>query len=455
MLRQYQLDLIENIRAETKEYRRILAVLPTGAGKTHIFCTIAKLSTERNNNALILVHRQELLQQTSARLGQLGVEHGVIAPGYKVKHAQVQLASIGSVARRLSQFPWSPNLVLVDEAHHCTAKTWQTVLNGYPNANVIGWTATPTRLDGRGLGEIFDLLVEGPSIRRLIDLGYLSRYRLYAPPNQIDRAALRVRGGDFRREEIDLAVNRPAVLFEAVANYQRYAAGKRAIAFCSTIRHAEAVCKSFEAAGIPAGLIDGTLAVADRHDRIAGFKDGRYQILVSVDLISEGFDVPDCECVLLLRPTASLSVYLQQIGRALRPSDSEAIVLDCAGNSAQHGLPCAVREWSLTGTLKSRDMGQAALSVRVCQKCYGVHRPAPTCPFCGYIHPPSRAIPKEVQEQLTEIDLRAAAAVERAAKKKARSEVGRARTLEELLQIAKDRGYRAGWAYSVIKSRKS
>lgn len=455
MLRQYQIDLIEQIRGETKSHRRILAVLPTGAGKTHIFCSIAKLSTQRNNNVLILVHRQELLQQTSARLTEMDVKHGIIAPGHKIQHAQVQIASIGSVARRLSQFPWSPNLVLVDEAHHCTAKSWQTVLNGYPNANIIGWTATPSRLDGRGLGEIFDHLVEGPTIRRLIDLGHLSRYRLYAPPSQVDRSTLRVRGGDYRREEIDELMIRPNVLCEAVANYQRYAAGKRAIAFCSTIRHAEAVRKSFEKANISAAVVDGMLATVDRQERIDSFKSGRHQVLISVDLISEGFDVPGCECVLLLRPTASLSVYLQQIGRALRPSDSEAIILDCAGNSAEHGLPCTERIWSLNGKARSRDMGQQALSVRVCASCYAVFRPAPECPYCGHLCVSEREMPREVQEALLEVDVQAAIAADLAQKKKSRAEVGRARTLEELQTIARQRGYRAGWAHAVMKSRKS
>lgn len=453
-LRQYQLDLIDAIRAELPHHRRVLAVLPTGAGKTHTFCTIAQRSAVKNNNVLILVHRAELLEQTSKRLAAMGVEHGIIAPKHPVTHAQVQVASIYAVARRLKQFPWSPNLIIVDEAHHCIARSWQQVMDGYEHAFIIGWTATPARLDGRGLTAAFDQLIEGPAIRRLIECGYLSRYQLYAPPSKIDRSSLKKRGGDYRTEEIEPMVTRPDVLFAAVANYQQYAAGKRAIAFCSSIRHAEKVRDSFLKAGIPAASIDGTLTSDIRLDRIDKFKSGEIQILVSVDLVSEGFDVPGCDCVILLRPTASLAVYLQQVGRALRPSDCEAVILDCCGNALEHGLPCQPREWSLQGKIKSRELGQQAVPIRVCDKCYGVYKPAPACPYCGHLNKPKKDVPTEQAVLLEEVDMRQAAAAEREAKKQKRREVGQARTLEELLKIAKDRGYAPGWAYAVMKSRK-
>lgn len=449
-LRQYQIDLIEQIRIELRSSRRVLAVLPTGAGKTHTFCSIAQLSAERNNNVLILVHRSELLQQTSTRLTLMGVDHGIIAPGHSIKHAQVQIASIGAVARRLAQFPWSPNLIIVDEAHHCAARSWQKVLEGYPHSAVIGWTATPARLDGKGLSMAFDALAEGPSIARLIKQGFLSHYRLYAPPSQIDRKLLHKRGGDYRIEEIDQVACQPGVIANAVSNYKQYAKGKQAIAFCGSLRHAQSVCAAFKAAGITAISIDGTLSPAERASRVDSFKSGALRVLVSVDLISEGFDVPNCECVLLLRPTASLCLYLQQVGRALRPSADEAIILDCVGNTAEHGLPCQTRIWTLEGTIKSREMDQQAVSIRVCEKCFAVYKPASACPFCGHAPEFKRELPKETDQILVEVDLKAAAAE----KKKRRAEVGKARTLEELLKIAKERGYKPGWAHAVMKSRK-
>jgi len=453
-LRTYQIDLIDQIRAELQEHRRILAVLPTGAGKTHTFCTIAQLSTYRNHNVLILVHRSELIAQTSARLTAMDVPHGVIAPGHPVVHAQVQVASIHSAARRLKAFPWSPNLLIVDEAHHCAARSWKQVLDGYPNAHVLGWTATPQRLDGKGLSDSFDALVEGPSVARLMEMGHLSRYKLYAPPTGADLSGLSKRAGDYRIEQIEERMIESRVLYSAVQNFKKYAPDRRAIAFCTSIKHAELTCGAFNEAGVAAASVDGTLSAAERAARLDAFKSGEVQVLVSVDLISEGFDVPACDCAILLRPTASLSVYLQQVGRALRPSDREAVILDCAGNSMTHGLPCDVRPWSLQGIAPKSRSDLRAVAVRICPSCYGVHRPAAVCPFCGHVHAVAHEMPKEVKADLVEVDTRRAAAEERAAAKSKRKEVGKARTLEELLQIAKDRGYKPGWAYAVMKSRK-
>jgi superfamily II DNA or RNA helicase len=456
MLRQYQTDLIEEIREQLRDHRRVLAVMPTGAGKTMVFCSIAARSTGRNNNVLILVHRAELLEQTSKRLAAMEVPHGVIAPRYPITHAQVQVASIGAVARRLSSFPWSPNLIIVDEAHHCAAKSWRQVLDGYPNAKIIGWTATPQRLDGKGLNQSFDALVEGPSVARLNRMGFLSDYRLFAPPVGADLSGLTKRAGDYRVEQVEGIMIEQRVLYAAVSNYQRYAEERQAIAFCVSLKHGAEVCGAFSKAGIPAVMVDGTLTATDRADRLNRFKSGKVRVLVSVDLISEGFDVPACDCAILLRPTASLSVYLQQVGRALRPSNRHAVILDCAGNSQQHGLPCESRAWSLTGIAPKSRSELAAVPIRVCGNCFGVHKPAPICPFCGHAHPADkRKPPKEVQAELSEVDVRRAAAEERAEKKKQRSEVGKARTLEELLKIAKDRNYKPGWAHAVMKSRKS
>lgn len=450
-LRAYQIDLVATIRELLSEHRRVLAVLPTGGGKTQAFCSIAQLSTYRNNNVLILAHRSELLEQISNRLRQMEVPHGVLAPQHPIVHAQVQVASIQAAARRLSKMPWSPNLILVDEAHHCAARSWQQILSGYPNARIIGWTATPQRLDGKGLGESFDAMAEGPSVARLISMGYLSKYKLYAPPTGADLAGLPKRAGDYRIEDATQRMCEPRVLYAAVQNYLKFADGRRAVTFCTSVKHAQLVLEAFQAAGVASDLIEGTLAPAERASRLESFRKGNTRVLVSVDLISEGFDVPACDCVILLRPTASLALYLQQVGRALRPSAREAIILDCAGNSVVHGLPCETREWSLQGIAPKSRSELRNVPIRVCPSCFGVHRPAPVCPFCGFTHVAGREPPKEVQKELVEVDP-VVMAQEKAAK---RREVGSARTLEQLLEVAKSRGYRPGWAHAVMKSRKS
>lgn len=449
MLRQYQIDLIERLRQALARHRRILAVMPTGAGKTHTFCTIAQMVVARGHRVLILVHRSELIAQTAARLQAMGIAYGVLAPGHRFTEAQVQIGSIQSVLRR----GWSAQLLIVDEAHHSAARGWQKVLDAHSEACIIGWTATPQRLDGKGLDAIYEHMELGPTVRDLIDAGHLSRYRMYAPPDGADLEGLKRRAGDYAIEQVEERMCEERVLFAAAQNYLKYADGRRAIAFCTTIRHAELTCATFEARGVPAITVDGKLAPAERARRIDMFRTGEVQVLVSVDLISEGFDVPACDCAILLRPTASLSVYLQQVGRALRPSDRDAVILDCAGNTQTHGLPCDVREWSLVGAAPKSRSDLAAVSIRVCPVCYGVHRPAPVCPFCGHVHATAREVPAEVERDLVEVDLRKAAAEERAAAKLKRSEVGRARTLEDLMRIAQERGYKPGWAHAVLKAR--
>lgn len=445
MLRGYQTDIIEEIRLAMQEHRRILAVVPTGSGKTYTFCTIAQRCSIRNHNVLILVHRSELIEQTSARLREMEVPHGIIAPGYKIEHKQIQIASIQAATRRLSAFPWSPNLIIVDEAHHCLAKSWTQALSAHPQAKIIGWTATPQRLDGKGLTDSFDVMIEGPSAARLIALGALSKFRIFCPPGRPDLAGISKRGGDYATGELEARVDQRKILAAAVKNYQLYAGGRQTIGFCVSIAHAQHVCNAFAEVGISAITVDGSMSRNDRAAALTAFKSKAVRILLSVDLISEGFDVPACNCALLLRPTASLALYLQQVGRALRPSDEDAIILDCCGNAEVHGLPDSEREWSLEGKTKKKKGLVDAIAVRVCPTCFGVHAPAPKCPYCQYLYKVDREIP--VEDDIVLVDRTA----ELKAKKK---EVGRARTLEELQLIGQQRGYKPGWAHAVMKSRK-
>ena len=449
MLRAYQTELIDRLRGALGRHHRVLAVMPTGAGKTHTFCTVVQLAAARGKRVLIMVHRAELIAQTVARLRAMGIVHGVMAPNYRSTEAAVQVASIQSMLRR----EWAADLVIVDEAHHCGARSWQQVLGAYSEAHIIGWTATPQRLDGKGLNAVFDDMVIGPTIHELIGNGYLSQYRLFAPPTGVNLADLKRRAGDYQIEQIEQRMSANRVLYAAVQNYLKYAEGRQAIAFCTTIKHAELVREAFCSADIVAATIDGTLKPNDRADLISRFRSGVIQVLISVELISEGFDVPACDCAILLRPTASLSVYLQQVGRALRPSVRDAVILDCAGNSQTHGLPCEDREWSLHGVAPKSRSDLRNVAIRVCPSCYAVHRPAPYCPYCGHVHTVTREVPTEVQRDLAEVDVRKAAAEERLAIKLKRSEIGKARTIEELLRIAQDRGYKPGWAYAVMKGR--
>jgi superfamily II DNA or RNA helicase len=353
------------------------------------------------------------------------------------------VASIQTIAKR--QIP-EPDLVIVDEAHHARARTWDTVLNRWDRARILGWTATPQRLDGHGLHQQFDALVEGPTAAWLIEHKFLSTYRLYCPPERPDLAGVHQRGGDYVKSELAERVNSRPVLAAAVRNYRLLAPGRRAIGFCVSVAHAEHVQRTFFEAGLPATIVHGGMGNSERSRGIDAFRQGSIKILLSVDLISEGFDVPACDCVLLLRPTASLALYLQQVGRALRPSDQPAMVLDCAGNSLVHGMPDDLHEWSLDDIQKAKKGGVAPVPVRVCPRCFSVHRPALVCPFCGHVHHVTQRVLEEEDVLLVDRteELRAK-----------RREVGQARDRAALLEIAKQRGYKPGWADRILAARTS
>ena len=452
-LRGYQQQAIDDLRnAYRAGCRAPLLCLPTGGGKTIIFSAVASSAAARGRQVLILVHRRELLHQASRKLTDIGLDHGLIAAGIAQSNQPVQVASVQTLVRRLSRMDWQPSLIIIDEAHHASAGSWATILDKWPDAFRLGVTATPCRLDGRGLGTAFDQLVLGPSVADLTDWGFLSPARIYAPPVVADLTGLRRRAGDYAADQVATAMDRPTVTGDAIAHYQRLAPGQRAIAFCCSIDHATHVAASFNAAGISAATLLGN--TPDRDAVVAAFDVGSVEVLVTVDVVSEGFDIPAASCAILLRPTQSLGLYLQQVGRVLRPAPGKAaaIVLDHVGNVHRHGFPDDHRDWSLAEGAR-RSTGTAAPSVRTCPECFAAFKPAPICPVCGAACAPikSRVI-RELAGELTE--LRREAVRQRIEERTAnRREQGRARTLPQLLALAKERGYSPGWAYRIAAAR--
>lgn len=445
-LRGYQQQAIDDLRnAYRAGAKTPLLCLPTGGGKTIIFSAIAQSAVARGRQVLILVHRRELLHQASRKLTDIGLDHGLIAAGIPAANASLQVASVQTLVRRLPTMDWQPSLIIIDEAHHASAGQWSRILDKWPDAFRLGVTATPCRLDGRGLASAFDQLVLGPSVADLISAGFLSPARIYAPPVVADLSGLRRRAGDYAADQAATAMDRPTVTGDAIAHYQRLAPGQRAIAFCCSIDHASHVAASFNAAGIPAATLLGN--TPDRDAVVAAFDAGSVQILVTVDVVSEGFDIPAASCAILLRPTQSLGLYLQQVGRVLRPAPGKvaAIVLDHVGNVHRHGFPDDHREWTLAEGAR-RATGTAAPSVRTCPKCYAAFKPQPQCPACGAACAPikSRKI-QQLAGELTEL--------RRDAIRATRREQGKARTLPQLLALAKERGYSPGWAYRIAAAR--
>ena len=437
-LRDYQQTAITDIRQAFTQHRRVLYQLPTGAGKTIIFCEIARQAVSKGKRVLVIVHRQELLRQTIAKVSAACIPWGAIAPGYSMQlDWPLQIAMVQTAARRDIG---SYDLIICDEAHHAVAGSWHAIIETQPKAYILGVSATPCRLDGKGLSEAFDVLLEGVTMRELIEAGYLCAPKVYAA-SVADVSGVRKLGGDYNRGELDAAMDKPKITGDAVAEYRKLADGKPAIVFCVSVQHAERVADMFRAEGYRAEAVDGSLPDDERKRRINGLADGSVQVLTSCDIVSEGTDIPAVECAILLRPTQSEALYLQQVGRALRPVPGKqwAVILDHAGNVFRHGMPTAAREWTLDGRPKQAKQ-QAVEAVRQCKQCYAVHQAA-FCPECGAKAPEKPRKVKQVAGQLVPIE-----DVERA-KREAKVEVWGAKSLEELKAIAFRRGYKPGWAW--------
>lgn len=456
-LRPYQETAVAAIRAAFGGgRRRVLFVLPTGGGKTVIFSHIVAGAVGKGRRALIVAHRREIVRQISRSLGDLGVRHGMIAPGHTMTADPVQVGMIQTIARRLDEVT-PPNLLIVDEAHHVVAGSWRKATVRFKpfGTKTLGVTATPERLDGRGLGEDFDVLVEGPQTHDLIALGNLASFTYLAPPAAADLTAVRTRMGDYAVDDLAKVMDRATVTGDAVGHYREHLAGRPAIAFCVTVDHARHVAEQFRSAGIRAACVDGSMEASARTRLIADLGCGSLDVLTSCELISEGVDVPVVAGAILLRPTKSLALFLQQIGRCLRPKPdgARAVILDHVGNVHRHGLPDAPRSWSLD----SRKKRATPISpVRVCNVCFGTFAAGmkPDCDVevCGLAagEGPGRAAPRQVDGMLAEVSDRPAWAggcsltLARGAEWKALL-VAAAGDEMRLREIAKARGFHHGW----------
>jgi DNA repair protein RadD len=458
-LRPYQEKAVSDIRqAYIDKKRAPLLVLPTGGGKTVVFTYIAANTSARGKKVLILVHRVELLRQTSAALNKFGIRHGLINPQYTPDiGAPVQVASVQTLVKRMGKLPFKPDLIIVDEAHHATAGTWRNILSVYNTALVLGVTATPIRGDGAGLGAdaggLFDDLIIGPQVADLIKLGFLVRPAIFAPEGKLDLTGVRTRMGEYNQDDLLPLIDKPSITGNAVEHYKRLAHGSPGVVFCINVKHAEHVAEEFRAAGYKAYAVDGAMDDAMRKRILNGLGNGSVDIVTSCDLISEGTDIPAIGAAILLRPTKSTGLYLQQVGRALRPSPGKerAIILDHVGNVLTHGMPDEEREWSLDGEerKKGKKKEQKAINVFMCESCFAVYPPAPACPQCGHAR---QVKGRELEQQEGELrELTAEDAIR--LKRQRAKEVAKARTLEELEAVARARGYKPAWARHVYKSR--
>jgi superfamily II DNA or RNA helicase len=441
-LRPYQNQLANDIRgAFGSGANRPLAVSPTGSGKTVLFSYITSQVLKRGSRVIIIAHRREILDQISATLKRVGVPHGFIQAGKSTSTQPAMVASIQTLARRLDTIP-APDLVIIDEAHHSVSKSYVQMFAAWPTAKFIGVTATPERLDGKGLGVMFDRMVMGPSVQWLIDNGFLAQPVYYAPREAVDLSQVHTIAGDFDRSETEEIVDTPRITGDAVTHYVRFCNRQRAVAFCISVAHAQHVADTFNSCGIPSASIDGTLDPEVRKQRVEDLTAGKILVLTSCELISEGFDLPAVNAAILLRPTQSLSMHLQQVGRALRPypGKANAIILDHVGNCLRHGLAEQERDWDLSGREK-RLKKSSLVETKQCSKCFAIFA-GTVCPQCGSQREIAAREIEEVDGELQRLSIE-----DISKKREERREEGKCKTLDDFRALAKQRGYKLGWAF--------
>lgn len=358
-LRDYQNEIIQRIeKAIAKGYRRIMLQLPTGAGKTRCFVELAKRHKEKPYignvpNCLVVAHRKELIDQAVNALGreirnkwEIGVIKSKVNEN---RNSTIQVASIQSLIRR--DFP-KAGLVIIDEAHHATAKSYQTIIEHYGEAIILGVTATPARTDGKGFRDSFEILIKGPTIKKLTVQNHLCPYKLYAYSKQrINTSSIKIQAGDYEPNELADAVSRSKVRADLVQTWQQHAFEKRTVVFAVNVELSKQYAEIYNDSGYKAEHIDGTTPEEERAAILKRFAKGETKILCNCNIVTEGFDLPEMECVQIVRPTQSVIFWLQMVGRSLRTSEgkTQAIILDHTDNYQRLGLPDSEHNWSLDG----------------------------------------------------------------------------------------------------------
>ena len=454
-LRPYQEIDVSNIRAAVIRSKSCVYRCPTGSGKTIVGTAIADGATTKGNPVLFLCHRRELIKQTVDTIYETmpGVQLGVIAAGWpELPWAKLQIGMVQTIARR-KQLMFKPKIIIVDEAHHVRAATWEKVFQVWPGAKLIGLTATPERLDGKGLGTHFAEMVSGPEIKELVDMGYLAPTRVLRIPSSMMLEDVRTdRHGEYRQDDVSAKIT-DAVIADGVGAYMRYAKGKRAIFFGVHRDHSKRVCAGLREVGIRAEHVDGDDPMARRDRIMAEFKTGGLDVVGNCQLIDEGFDAPACEVVMMGSPTTSVTRYLQQAGRAMRPAPGKtALILDLAGISHELGLPDDVREWSLDDG-EIREGKKAHKRPRDCPRCQTVFW-GRICPHCNHSEPMA-----EVNQVDTELEEATGATPRPGGRRLTRKQLnqqlavahGAPNKEKALLEIAARNGYKKTWAYAILR----
>jgi DNA repair protein RadD len=454
VLRPYQREAVEAVEAAHREDHRVLLVSPTGSGKTQIFCELIRRREAAGNRAFVLVHRRELTKQASDKLSNFGVAHGVIQAGFEPRTwLPTQVVSVPTFNRRVIQsrkleMDAAPDLIVVDECHHVVARTYRAIIDRYPQARLVGVTATPCRADGRGLGGVFEQMIETVNIPGLQAAGYLVPVQTYAP-SRPDLRGVPVRQGDYVTSELEAAVNTQQLVGDIVEHHLRLARGRPTAVFCASVRHSIHVRDRFREAGTIAEHLDGETPNEERDALLAKLASGEIEVISNCGVLCEGWDSPSVSCIVLARPTKSLVLYRQMAGRGLRcaPGKEGLLLLDHAGATYEHGLITDPISWSLREDRKAVNREHRARAtghkpgLTNCPECSAVRLQGKPCDSCGW-QPRTRGESFEVFDgDLARVDANGAARVNAA------SSAEKLLFYRELAYIAEELGHRPGAAF--------
>ncbi|PEF28254.1 helicase [Bacillus thuringiensis] len=431
-LHNYQKKLVEKTRKAYMEgFKSPCVVAPCGAGKSVIISDIARMTTNNGKQVLFLVHRKELIDQ---------IRNTFIKN--EVNMDFVEFGMVQTIVRRLDKTV-KPSLIITDESHHGLAASYRKIYEYFHDVLRLSFTATPIRLNGSGLGDINDVLIEEVDAEWLIENGFLSPYKYYAP-KLIDTSLLKLNNlHEFSSSSIDKAMESKTIYGDVVEHYQKLALGEQAICYCHNIESSKMVKQEFLNYGIVSEHIDAKTPKLEREEVITKFRNKEIKVLTNVDLIGEGFDVPDCSTVIMLRPTQSLSLYIQQSMRGMRYKPNKtSIIIDHVDNVRRFGLPDQKRHWSLSSRKTSST--ESEIKIKQCGNCFAVYPSSEKeCPECGY---------KPEIKPVTEYEVDKTATLEEITKEDVHitldfREPKDCKDMKELYELANSRNYKRGWAY--------